>query len=203
LDKKVETSLFSLQEMELRHHLKLQVTKLLREEEIYWLQRSKATKLLQEDDNTKYFHLVANNRHRKTKIVKLEQEEGTIIGDENLKNYITQYYKGLFGPHTQNSFSMDKSLRYDIPQVSEEENEVLTAPFSEEDIKTAVFDMEYNKALGPDGFHAEFYQFFWEVLKPDLMSLFYEFHAGRLPIHTLNFGVITLLPKITDVARIQ
>jgi hypothetical protein len=29
---------------------------------------------------------------------------------------------------------MDETLRHDIPQVSEEENEVLTAPFSEEEV---------------------------------------------------------------------
>ena len=97
---------------------------------------------------------------------------------------------------------MDETLRYDIPQVSEEENNVLTAPFSEE-VKTAAFEMEHNEAPDPDGFSTEFYQFFWEVVKPDLMSLFYEFHAGRLPIHSLNFGVITLLSKIADAARIQ
>ena len=67
---------------------------------------------------------------------------------------------------------MDETLRDDIPQVSEEENEVLTAPFIEEEIKTAVFDMEHNKAPGPDGFPVEFYHFFWEIVKPDLMSLF-------------------------------
>jgi hypothetical protein len=47
LDRKAETNLLSPQEVELKHHLKGQLTKLLREEEIYWLQRSKATKLLQ------------------------------------------------------------------------------------------------------------------------------------------------------------
>jgi hypothetical protein len=52
---------------------------------------------------------------------------------------------------------MDETLRHDIPQVLEEENEVLMAPFSEEEVKTAVFDMEHNKAPGPDGFLAEFY----------------------------------------------
>jgi hypothetical protein len=62
--------------------------------------------------------------------------------------------------------------------VSEEENEVLVAPLSEEDVKLTVFNMEHNKAPGPDNFPAEFYQFFWEVVKADLMSLFYEFHAG-------------------------
>ena len=98
-DRKAETSLLSPQEVELRHHLKGQLAKLLREEEIYWLQRSKATKLLQGGDNTKYFHLVANGRHRKTKIIQLEQEEGIIVGDANLKDYITDYYKRLFGSH--------------------------------------------------------------------------------------------------------
>jgi hypothetical protein len=68
LDRKAETILLSPQEVELRHHLKGQLTKLLREKKIYWLQRSKATKLLQGDGNTKYFHMVTNGRHRKTKL---------------------------------------------------------------------------------------------------------------------------------------
>jgi hypothetical protein len=46
LDRKAEICLLSPQEEDLRHHLKWQLTKLLREEEIYWLQRSKTTKLL-------------------------------------------------------------------------------------------------------------------------------------------------------------
>jgi hypothetical protein len=44
----------------------------------------------------------------------------------------------------------------DIPQVSQEENDLLTAPYLEEEVKKAVFQMEHNKALGPDGFHAKF-----------------------------------------------
>jgi hypothetical protein len=31
------------------------------------------------------------------KIFHLEQEEGTIVGDDNLKTYITEYNKKLFG----------------------------------------------------------------------------------------------------------
>ena len=44
------------------------------------------------------------------------QEEGIIVGDVNLKDYITEYYKRLFGPRVHNSFSMDETLRDDIPQ---------------------------------------------------------------------------------------
>jgi len=70
---------------------------LLREEELYWFQRSKATRLLQGGANTRFFQLVANGRHRKTRIFQLEQDEGTIVGHDNLKTYITEYYKNLFG----------------------------------------------------------------------------------------------------------
>jgi hypothetical protein len=63
--------------------------------------------------------------------------------------------------------------------------------------------MKPNKAPGPDGFPAEFYQRFWEVIKYDLMDLFKEFHEGTLPLFHLNYGVITLLPKQKESTNIK
>jgi hypothetical protein len=63
--------------------------------------------------------------------------------------------------------------------------------------------MEHNKVLGPDGFPAEFYQFFWEVIKPDLLELFSSLHARQLELFRLNFGEIILLPKVNEAERIQ
>jgi hypothetical protein len=127
---------------------------------LYWLQRSKATKLVQGDNNTKYFHLIANGRHRKTRIIQLGQDEGLIVGEDNLKTYITNYYKALFGPPESNLFSLDENLKDVIPQVLDLENETLLDAFSEVEIKEATFQMEKNKAPGPDGFPAEFYEYF-------------------------------------------
>src|SRR6266508_3916217 len=63
--------------------------------------------------------------------------------------------------------------------------------------------MEHNKALGPDGFPAEFYQNLWEIIRSDLMEMFDSLHAGQLDLFRLNFGEIILLPKINDAERIQ
>jgi hypothetical protein len=63
--------------------------------------------------------------------------------------------------------------------------------------------MKHNKALGPDGFPAEFYQVFWSLIKDDLMAMFRDFHSGNLPLFCLNFGIIMLLPKEKEVKRIQ
>ena len=65
-----------------------------------------------------------------------------------------------------------------------------------------MFQMEHNKAPCPDGFLAEFFQVFWEIIKEDLMALFRDFHEERLPLYSLNFGVITLLPKIVEAKQI-
>ena len=94
------------------------IAKLLREEELKWYQRSKAQLILQGDSNTRYFHSIANGRHRKKRIHSLVQDEGTIEGQEQLKSYITNYYKGLFGAPAEGNFTLDESRTADIPQVS-------------------------------------------------------------------------------------
>jgi hypothetical protein len=63
--------------------------------------------------------------------------------------------------------------------------------------------MEHNKAPGPDGFPAEFYQTFWDTIKGDLLDLFSSLHAGQLELFRLNFGEIILLPKVNEAERIQ
>jgi mannosylglycoprotein endo-beta-mannosidase len=73
---------------------------------------------------------------------------------------------------------------------------ILTTPFTEKEVYDAISQMEHNKAPGPEGFPAEFYQMFWEVIKIDIMALFDQLVSGDLPLYKLNFGVITLLPKI-------
>ena len=91
--------------------------------------------------------------------------------------------------------TLDESQREDIPQVFPVENEILTQQFHESEVRTAIFQMEHNKAPRSDGFPAEFYQVCWEVIKGDLLPLFDEFHKGTLPLFSLNIGTITLLPK--------
>ena len=47
-------------------------------------------------------------------------------------------------------------------------NDSLTAPVSEWEVKLALFAMYPDKAPGPDGMTALFYQKFWDIVKEDL-----------------------------------
>jgi len=133
----------------------------------------------------------------------LENDQGVLVGDDRLKNHITNYYKDLFGPPENSDISLMEAQNLDIPQVSPEENDILISPFTESEVRDAVFQMEHNKAPGPDGFSAEFYQVFWGVIKDDLLSLFANFHREALDLHSLNFGIITLIPKVNNAIKIQ
>ena len=114
LDKIVEVRLLSAAEIEQKIHLNEQLARLLREEEIKWYQRCKSDSLVLGYDNTKYFQMLANGRHRKKRIFTLYQDEGRIEGDAPLKDFITKYYKDLFGPCSETTLEMDESICHDI-----------------------------------------------------------------------------------------
>jgi hypothetical protein len=102
-----------------------------------------------------------------------------------------------------NSFSLDESIIDNITQVSEVKNNMLVKPFSEEEVHDIVFPMEHNKAPGQDEFSTGFYKSCLDIIKEYLMALFSDFHKGNLPLYSLNFGMIILLPKCKEVAKIQ
>lgn len=87
--------------------------------------------------------------------------------------------------------------------ISSEENELLTQDFSEEKIRTAVFNSYARGAPGPDGFPFLFYQQFWGTIKTDLMSLVSKFCYNTLDLYRLNFAMITLIPKEADATSIK
>jgi hypothetical protein len=142
------------------------------DEETKWAQRAKVKHIQEGGNNTKYFHLIANGKHRKKRISQLEQDEGTIVGQENLKTFITKFYKQLFGAPANSYVTLSEEVSHDIAQLSDEEKDILISPFMEDEVFEAISSMEHNKAPGPDGFPTEFYQKFWPIIKDDLMALF-------------------------------
>jgi mannosylglycoprotein endo-beta-mannosidase len=80
LEALVEVRPLSPQEIHLKNQSNAEIARLLREEELKWYQRSKSQFILEGDANTRYFHSVANGKHRKKRIHTLHQDEGIIEG---------------------------------------------------------------------------------------------------------------------------
>jgi hypothetical protein len=95
-----------------------------------------------------------------------------MLKDEN-EEHITSNYQILFDPPEENNFTMMENRVNDIPQVSEIENEILITMFIENEVKEPIFQMVHNRAPRLDGFSTEFCQVFKEVIKANLMAMFY------------------------------
>ena len=122
---------------------------LLDQEESYWVNRCHETGLLKGDNNTSYFHKIANGRRRKNTVISLEDGDEIIEGDENLLRHATEYYTNLFGPEEDHRIHIDQSLWNEIEQVSDLDNENLCRHFTEQEIKDALFQMKKKQGCWP------------------------------------------------------
>ena len=143
--------------------------KLLDLEETYQFERSHETWLLKGDNNTTYFHRCANGRKRKNTIISLEKDGICIEGDENLLKHASEYYSERFGPVPQYDIHLDPSIWNNSLKLFETDNEMLCQPFFESEIKVALFQMEKNKAPGPDKIPIDFFQKCWHIVNLNLI----------------------------------
>ncbi|KAK9913634.1 hypothetical protein M0R45_037444 [Rubus argutus] len=82
--------------------------------------------------------------------------------------------------------------------ITAEQNQLLTSPFTDEEIKLASQQLGSLKSPGPDGFPGLFYQSFWETVAPTVISASHCFQSSNPNMVNLNRTNITLIPKVPN-----
>ena len=98
------------------------------------------------NNNTKFFHKVANSRRRYNHISMLEVDGVIYENESEMANQIVQFYKNLY-----------KESEDWRPFVEGLERDWLERRSENEEILHVVKELEGDKALGPDGFSMAFY----------------------------------------------
>jgi hypothetical protein len=75
-------------------------------------------------------------------------------------------------------------------------NDILTAPYTREEVKKAMFNIGDLKAPGPDGLHAIFYKRFWHIIGEDLTDEVLLAVNSRVIPEGWNHTTIVLIPKV-------
>jgi hypothetical protein len=81
-------------------------------------------------------------------------------------------------------------------RVSAQENEELMCSFTEAELDFFLHDTKTDSAPGPHGLLVQFYKKFWPVLKSALLQILNDFALGRVDIARLNYGILSLIPKV-------
>ncbi|KAK8272271.1 hypothetical protein V6Z12_D11G319000 [Gossypium hirsutum] len=126
-------------------------------EEIFWEQRARVNWLNNGDRNTKYFHMVAVQRHLRGRISALEDENGrrassTLEFIKIASDYFGKLFTALEMGSNEHLFGLVET------RVTDSTNASLLQQFTETDVANAVQSMTPLKAPGVDGFPVIFFQ---------------------------------------------
>ena len=137
-----------------RNEARSQVEQLLSLEEISWSQKSRMLCIKEGDNNTKFFHMMANS-HRRSNHLSFLEVDGVIYEDgAKVAAQVVQYYKTLY-QESEEWRPFVEGLEFD--QIGESERGWLERRFEKDEILSVVRDMEGDKAPGPDGFSISFF----------------------------------------------
>jgi hypothetical protein len=125
-------------------------------EEAFWSQRSREHWLLKGDNNTEYFHRCTNGQKRKSTIFSLQNGLVFVQGTPDLLAHATAFYKELVGPQQMSLAKLRNDSWSESECLNEADRIVMDLPFTDDEVKDVIDQMEKNKAVGPDGFLVEF-----------------------------------------------
>lgn len=137
--------------------------------------------------------MCVRGRRRRIQLLTLRKGDQWVEGVDEIKNEVKCHFQNFFLEHNESRPVLDG---VHFSQISEDDNVVLIAPFTMEEIKEAVWSCEGDKSPGPDGFNFNFYKQFWELIKSELVCDFVQefFYNARFP-KAVTASLIALIPK--------
>lgn len=111
---------------------------------------------------------------------------------------VHEYFTSLFSSSNPSSQVISDIVDSIDPIVDNLMNVVSCAPFSDDEVHKAVFDLHPSKDPGPDGFYALFYHKFWPIIGQDVTKAVLLILNGQGDISTWKSTIITLIPKIQE-----
>jgi hypothetical protein len=166
-------------------------------ERCMWRQRSRFLWLKEGDCNSKFFHVKASARRRKSLIPSITVNDVTTVDQERKKEAIWKHFNDLIGTYKPSSSSINLSI-LQFPVI---DMQSLSNPILESEVRETILELHPEKAPGPDGFTGLFYRLGWDTIKSDVMKAIIQLEsAGTQGLHLLNSALMVLLPKSPEAA---
>ena len=152
------------------------------------------------DRNTKFFHSKASQRRRWNFIEGIKNADGVWVEEvEDVAEVASDYFMNIFNAGTCDR--MEECLSTVNHKIIDDMLEVLSRPFSSEEVKAALFQMGPTKAPKLDGMNALFYKIFWHIVGNEVIDAMLDFlHSGNME-PDINNTHIVLIPKVKKLEK--
>ena len=143
--------------------------------------------------------MAANGRHCQNCIRRLQIGDRTFSDQSEIGQAAADHFREFYrrGPPNQwRWWATGASI------LTNEQNQDLIAPFSKEEVRSAIRGLNLEGALGPDGIPVFFYLKCWDVVGAEVMSTIEDFRSGQCNMDCLNKAYIILLPKVEGAKQI-
>ena len=174
-------------------------------EESFHAQKFRIKWLKEGDSNTSFFHNSVKSRFNRNKLVSLALEDGSTISDPVLiKEEATTFFHSILNGSAAQPYPGKSFLSHYISkQISRAHCESLIEDITSEEVKKALFSIHPNKAPGPDGFNAFFFQRVWHIIGDDLTVAIQAFFISGHLLKEVNHASISLVPKVLNPATLN
>ncbi|GKU98554.1 hypothetical protein SLEP1_g11546 [Rubroshorea leprosula] len=125
-----------------------QIWDMLRMRESIWKQKSRSDWVKLGDQNTRYFHKVANGRKAQNSIQGITSDGHWVEEPVMVKKEVMSYFRKAF---QEESWDRPKPTNIEFKRISEEQMKWLERPFTVEEIEEGLKSCDGSKAPGPDG----------------------------------------------------
>ncbi|KAJ9545225.1 hypothetical protein OSB04_024932 [Centaurea solstitialis] len=158
-------------------------------------QKAKARWLLDGDENTRFFHGLVNHKMKKSRIHGLNVNGSWVTDADRIKEAARSFFENKFAESHPFRPTISSSL---FKKITDSQRASLEAPFTEKEVKDAVWSCGNNKAPGPDGFTFEFVRKYWDIVGKDFVEVIKFFESNHRLNPGSNSSFITLVPKVSD-----
>jgi len=193
----VVDGVWSLNDHSLIHSLEAKKMKILSIEEESWRKNSQAIWLKQGNKITKFFYKFVDNRRNMNAFWEVLGEYGSnISGQHDLEAIVVRHFSTFFGDPS--NFNIVDWLRVVqlFPRIfSEDEARDIGTSIRLEEIKKVLEGFSKDKSPGLDGWTAEFFLNFFELVGEDILEAVQESRRKGSMSGALNSTFITLIPK--------
>ncbi|KAL2231099.1 UNVERIFIED_CONTAM: hypothetical protein Sindi_1704300 [Sesamum indicum] len=184
--------------LQLEHYCRLVLAKAAKLEQIMLQQRAKLQWMKGGDQCSRVFFRKIAQRRSARRILQINDEHGdTHTKPGAVVNEFVTFYHSLLGGEWRQAVIDIRFLRpWARHLLSEEDASSLLVPFTPADVKQAVFDIDEDKAPGPDGYSSGFFKAAWPIVGHEVSSAVLDFfNTGRL-LKQINTTLLALIPKV-------